>query len=70
MILVMARTRVKICCISSLEEAHLAISYGADALGLVSQMPSGPGIIDEALIKSIARVAPPPPRHFSAHQRV
>ena len=60
MILIMKRTRVKICCISSLEESHLAISYGADALGLVSQMPSGPGIIDEALIKSIARVAPPP----------
>ena len=59
MILVMAHTRVKICCISSLEEAHLAISHGADALGLVSQMPSGPGIIDEPLIRNIASIAPP-----------
>ncbi|MBT3626851.1 MAG: phosphoribosylanthranilate isomerase [Rhodospirillaceae bacterium] len=55
----MARTRVKICCISSLEEARLAVSHGADALGLVSNMPSGPGVIDEALIGDIARAAPP-----------
>ena len=55
----MARTRVKICCISSLEEAKLAVSCGADALGLVSHMPSGPGVIDEPLISDIARAAPP-----------
>jgi len=55
----MARTRVKICCISSLEEARLAISHGADALGLVSHMPSGPGVISEALIGDIARDTPP-----------
>ncbi|MBT3172124.1 MAG: phosphoribosylanthranilate isomerase [Rhodospirillaceae bacterium] len=55
----MARTRVKICCISSLEEARLAVSHGADALGLVSNMPSGPGVINEALIGDIARAAPP-----------
>ena len=70
MILIMKRTRVKICCISSLEESHLAISYGADALGLVSQMPSGPGIIDEDLIKSIARVAPPPSALFCSPARL
>lgn len=34
--------KIKICCISSIEEAHLAIRYGASALGLVSAMPSGP----------------------------
>ena len=39
------RPRVKICCISSREEAQLAIRYGASALGLVSAMPSGPGVI-------------------------
>jgi len=37
----MKRPRVKICCISSIEEARLAIDYGASALGLVGHMPSG-----------------------------
>jgi len=56
----MSRTRVKICCISSPEEAQLAIAYGADALGLVGPMPSGPGIIDDALIRQITKTVPPP----------
>ena len=47
-------TELKICCISSHEEAHLAIESGADILGLVSAMPSGPGVIAEELIASIA----------------
>ena len=51
--------RVKICCISSVEEAWLAIAHGASALGLVSHMPSGPGVISEALITEIAAQAPP-----------
>ena len=51
--------RVKICCISSVEEAYLAIRYGASALGLVSQMPSGPGVIKEELIPEIVRALPP-----------
>ncbi|GHO44009.1 phosphoribosylanthranilate isomerase [Ktedonospora formicarum] len=51
--------RVKICCISSIEEAHLAVNYGASALGLVSAMPSGPGIIEEELITQIADTIPP-----------
>ena len=51
--------RIKICCISSLEEARLAIEHGADALGLVSHMPSGPGVINEALIAEIAASVPP-----------
>lgn len=55
----MTHTRVKICCISSFEEARLAISYGADALGLVSEMPSGPGVITEELITNIASIIPP-----------
>ncbi len=38
-----SRPRIKICCIRSVEEARLAVRYGADALGLVSYMPSGPG---------------------------
>ena len=52
--------RVKICCIASVEEAILAIKHGASALGLVSEMPSGPGVIDEALITEIASKVPPP----------
>ncbi|HWR17800.1 MAG TPA: hypothetical protein VN577_23425 [Terriglobales bacterium] len=53
------KPRVKICCISSVEEAELAIRYGASALGLVSKMPSGPGVIDEELITDIAARVPP-----------
>ncbi len=52
--------RIKICCISSLEEARTAIRHGASALGLVSAMPSGPGPISEELIREIARRVPPP----------
>ena len=55
----MSWLRVKICCISSLDEAKLAIEEGADALGLVSEMPSGPGVIDDILIASIAAAVPP-----------
>ena len=53
------RTRVKICCISTIEEAQVVIRYGASALGLVSAMPSGPGPISEELIAEIAAVIPP-----------
>ena len=52
--------RVKICCISSYEEAQIAIDCGASALGLVGKMPSGPGIIDDRLINQITRSVPPP----------
>jgi phosphoribosylanthranilate isomerase len=52
--------RIKICCISSPEEAKTAITYGASALGLVGQMPSGPGVISDGLISEIARTVPPP----------
>ena len=52
-------TRVKICCISSIAEAKLAIKYGASALGLVSNMPSGPGVISEDLIEEIVQIVPP-----------
>ncbi|MBL8573122.1 MAG: phosphoribosylanthranilate isomerase [Hyphomicrobiaceae bacterium] len=38
----------------------MAVGAGADALGLVSEMPSGPGVIDEAEIAEIARIVPPP----------
>lgn len=47
----MTRPRIKICCISSIEEARLAITYGASALGLVGHMPSGPGVITDERIQ-------------------
>ena len=46
--------RVKVCCIASIQEAELALELGADALGLVSSMPSGPGVIPDADIATIA----------------
>jgi phosphoribosylanthranilate isomerase len=63
---------VKVCCISSVDEARIAIDAGADAVGLVSFMPSGPGIISEDLIREIARTVPPPIATFllTCHQRV
>lgn len=53
------RLRIKVCCIGSVEEAALAVSYGTDALGLVSEMPSGPGVISEEVAREIAAWAPP-----------
>jgi phosphoribosylanthranilate isomerase len=53
------RTRVKVCCIASVAEAALAVAHGADALGLVGPMPSGPGPIDAATIAEVAAWAPP-----------
>ena len=52
--------RIKVCCISSLDEAKAAIEFGASAIGLVSEMPSGPGVINEELIRDISRNTPPP----------
>ncbi|NND71897.1 MAG: phosphoribosylanthranilate isomerase [Rhodothermales bacterium] len=56
----MRRTRVKVCCIATPEEAATAIAAGADALGLVGEMPSGPGTIDDVMARKIARQVPPP----------
>lgn len=52
-------TRTKICCIGSVAEAGLAVRHGASAIGLVSEMPSGPGVIPETLIREIAATVPP-----------
>ena len=56
--------KVKICCISCVEEAKLAVAYGAAAIGLVGRMPSGPGIITDELIHAIAKTVPPPIQTF------
>lgn len=51
--------RVKICCIANVAEAALAIESGASALGLVSHMPSGPGVIGNDQIAEIAATVAP-----------
>lgn len=58
------RPRVKVCCIASVAEARLAVRYGASALGLVSAMPSGPGVIDDETIARVAAAVPPPVSRF------
>jgi phosphoribosylanthranilate isomerase len=60
----MLTPRIKICCIANLEEAALAIRYGASALGLVGEMPSGPGPIPDESIREIAEAVPPPVATF------
>jgi phosphoribosylanthranilate isomerase len=51
---------LKVCCIASVAEALTALRTGARAIGLVSAMPSGPGVIPDALIPEIALAVPPP----------
>jgi phosphoribosylanthranilate isomerase len=53
-----ARPRVKVCCIKSIAEAWMAIDAGASALGLVSRMPSGPGVISDDAAAEIAAAVP------------
>ena len=42
----------------------MAIQAGASALGLVSAMPSGPGVIGENVIAEVAAATPPPVSTF------
>ncbi|MDK2971825.1 MAG: phosphoribosylanthranilate isomerase [Candidatus Sumerlaeota bacterium] len=51
--------RIKVCCISSILEARLAIEAGASLIGLVSEMPSGPGVISDERVAEIADAVPP-----------
>src|SRR5207245_9358995 len=51
-------------CIRSVAEARVAVAAGAAALGLVSDMPSGPGVIPEDRIAAIAAAVPPPVAPF------
>lgn len=64
------RTRLKVCCIASVAEARLAVALGADALGLVSAMPSGPGVIDDATVVAVAARVPVPVAAFLLTSRV
>jgi phosphoribosylanthranilate isomerase len=52
--------RFEVCCIQPVAEARMAIRHGASALGLFSEMPSGPGVIAERRIRAITRCVPPP----------
>ena len=52
--------RVKICCIANAAEIALAVAAGASALGLVSAMPSGPGVLAGDIIAHLAMLVPPP----------
>lgn len=56
--------RIKICCIQGRDEAAAAIAAGADALGLVGAMPSGPGVISEDTAADVSLHAPPPVATF------
>ncbi len=53
------RVRLKVCCITTAEELALAVQAGADAVGLVSAMPSGPGVIREEVIAELSSCVPP-----------
>lgn len=54
------RTRIKICCILSAAEAAAAVDAGADAVGLVGAMPTGPGIVSDDTARAIAAAVPAP----------
>jgi phosphoribosylanthranilate isomerase len=73
--------RIKICCMASEREAALAVAAGASAVGLVAEMPSGPGPIPDDRIALIVRTVPATvhtvlltsrrrPRDIAAHQRL
>ncbi|GGE07805.1 N-(5'-phosphoribosyl)anthranilate isomerase [Polymorphobacter glacialis] len=49
---------------ASVAEMRLAVAAGADAVGLVGRMPSGPGPIGDDLIAEIAAAVPPPVAAF------
>lgn len=57
--MVISPVQVKICCIRSPEEAQVALSFGAAALGLVSEMSGGPGELPEETIREIVDSVPP-----------
>lgn len=58
------RTRIKVCCIASPAEANIAIAAGADGIGLVARMPSGPGPIADTAIAEMTALVPPPVATF------
>jgi phosphoribosylanthranilate isomerase len=61
--------RLKVCCIGSIAEARMAIAVGAHAVGLVGEMPTGPGPISDDAISEIARAIPPGVSRFLLSSR-
>ena len=57
-------TNIKICCIGSEDEVQLALRYGIDNLGFVSEMPTGVGVIPESLIRDLVQLVPSGVRTF------
>ena len=55
----MARTRVKICGVTSVEDALAAAAAGADAIGMILYAPSARRMIDANLAREIAMKLPP-----------
>jgi phosphoribosylanthranilate isomerase len=53
------RTRVKICCTASPSEVRACAVAGADAIGAVGPMPSGPGSVDDEIARAVIAAAPP-----------
>ena len=53
------RTRVKVCCMTSPGEVRAAVAAGADAVGFVGEMPSGPGLIPDEQAHEAAAACPP-----------
>ncbi len=52
------RPKIKICCITNKSDLRIALDAGVDALGFVSKMPSGPGVISDLEIKELIRFVP------------
>lgn len=55
----MSAIRIKICCLMSKEEIEAVVSFPISAVGFVSNMPSGPGVISETTIAAFAPLVPP-----------
>ena len=55
----MTRTRIKICGITSLEEALLAARAGADAIGMVLYAPGAGRLVDADVARKISMALPP-----------
>lgn len=53
------KTRVKVCCIRTVDEAQAAIAAGVDAIGFVAQRPPSPRTIPDGDIAAIIRQIPP-----------
>ncbi len=53
------RTRVKICCMASPSEVRAAAIAGADAIGAVGPMPTGPGPVDDEAARAVIAATPP-----------